>query len=565
MRPMLSSPQQGLRQSSISAIVLSESMRIPFTGAGSFPLKACVSSQFASGLWWSAAIVGLMFEFSMANAAAPTLIIKSPKPDAIIVSGSSVTVSAELLGDFTKVWGLELYEKRDCYDCYSTRIGGFTDPPYQTNWLAKGYGDFSITALANVEHSNVLSGVGSLPVTVHIVPEAGFPVIIRSPQQQTCSRGGNVTLTVEADGQAPLNYQWRFDGNSITGATHPTLSITNVQPETAGLYTVVVQNRLGTVASSPAFLALNYTNAGWVVLQNLNATLRAPVRDPFTGRLLSGSWHMELRAGSRPDQLFPTSGPKLVWFDSGYFVAGTTTIPTVPAGGTACVQVLIWDAFPSTFEEAVANGRFWEVSNRFPVTPSLANSTNPPAWLDKLQFPADIRWPPEYPVVSNRTNQVAVLGSDVTLRANISSFAIPHWRWRKDGRDIPFAGSSSTNFFFGISAALTLTQVSLADAGNYSLLVTNESVNHTFISPNISLAVVIPAGGYLSPSQLLNDGGFELRLLGRVGSRHTIQASSDGSAWTPLITITNSVGSVEWIDTAAKDLGWRFYRAILEP
>src|SRR4030095_2615182 len=140
MRPMLSSPQQGLRQSSISAIVLSESMRIPFTGAGSFPLKACVSSQFASGIWWSAAIVGLMFEFSMANAAAPTLIIKSPKPDAIIVSGSSVTVSAELLGDFTKVWGLELYEKRDCYDCYSTRIGGFSDPPYTPNLLGKGYG-----------------------------------------------------------------------------------------------------------------------------------------------------------------------------------------------------------------------------------------------------------------------------------------------------------------------------------------------------------------------------------------------------------------------------------------
>jgi len=44
-----------------------------------------------------------------------------------------------------------------------------------------------------------------------------------------------------------------------------------------------------------------------------------------------------------------------------------------------------------------------------------------------------------------------------------------------------------------------------------------------------------------------------------------IQASSDFSAWTPLITLTNSVGSVEWIDAAAKDFGWRFYRAVLEP
>jgi len=76
-----------------------------------------------------------MFEFSMANAAAPTVIITRPQPDEIVVSGSNVTVSAEVLGDFTKVWGLGFYEKSDCYDCYSMRIGTFTNPPYQTNWL----------------------------------------------------------------------------------------------------------------------------------------------------------------------------------------------------------------------------------------------------------------------------------------------------------------------------------------------------------------------------------------------------------------------------------------------
>jgi len=190
-----------------------------------------------------------------------------------------------------------------------------TNAPYRVKWVTPGFGDYSITAFANVDSGPFR--VASLPVTVPVVPELGFPRVIRPPQKQTCPLGGNITLTGVADGQAPLNYQWRLNCNSISGATHATLSITNVQPENSGLYAVVVQNRLGAVASSPAFLAVNYTNAGWVLFQNLSSTLNAPVRDTGTQQGLTGTRHVELRAGLRPDQLFSTSSPKLVGFNSG--------------------------------------------------------------------------------------------------------------------------------------------------------------------------------------------------------------------------------------------------------
>jgi hypothetical protein len=49
-------------------------------------------------------------------------------------------------------------------------------------------------------------------------------------------------------------YQWQFDGNVIPGATDSSLLLTNLQFTNAGIYSVVVSNAAGTLASSPAFL-----------------------------------------------------------------------------------------------------------------------------------------------------------------------------------------------------------------------------------------------------------------------------------------------------------------------
>src|SRR5439155_24562318 len=55
-------------------------------------------------------------------------------------------------------------------------------------------------------------------VTVHIPPQ-----IVSQPVNSTVSPGEPVTLSVAATSQSPLGYQWRLNGNNISGATNDSL------------------------------------------------------------------------------------------------------------------------------------------------------------------------------------------------------------------------------------------------------------------------------------------------------------------------------------------------------
>jgi hypothetical protein len=79
----------------------------------------------------------------------------------------------------------------------------------------------------------------------------GAPAIYLQPTNQTASLGSTPSFVVSADGQAPLNYQWAFDGTNIAGATSTDLVLGNVQNSHAGSYTVVISNAYGSVTSSP--------------------------------------------------------------------------------------------------------------------------------------------------------------------------------------------------------------------------------------------------------------------------------------------------------------------------
>ena len=98
---------------------------------------------------------------------------------------------------------------------------------------------------------------------------AGLPGIVSEPQDQTAPPGATATFSVGAVGQAPLRYQWFFDGtNKLSAvanptATNATLVLTNVQFGQSGTYSVVVSNAVGSVSSQPAKLVvLNVTLVG---------------------------------------------------------------------------------------------------------------------------------------------------------------------------------------------------------------------------------------------------------------------------------------------------------------
>ena len=65
------------------------------------------------------------------------------------------------------------------------------------------------------------------------------------------------TLSVSAWGSGPLTYQWFDNGIAIRNATNSMLTLTSIQLTNAGLYSVVVNNPLGSVTNTPAQVVVN--------------------------------------------------------------------------------------------------------------------------------------------------------------------------------------------------------------------------------------------------------------------------------------------------------------------
>jgi hypothetical protein len=95
-------------------------------------------------------------------------------------------------------------------------------------------------------------GVVTLNVTITISGTGGTspPQVTVAPPSQTTTSGSNVLFTATATGTAPLSYVWKFAGTVIANATTSVLQLTNVQTNSAGLYTVTVTNAAGSASAS---------------------------------------------------------------------------------------------------------------------------------------------------------------------------------------------------------------------------------------------------------------------------------------------------------------------------
>ena len=74
----------------------------------------------------------------------------------------------------------------------------------------------------------------------------------------TVNQGSSATLSVTATGTAPT-YQWYLGSTAITGATSSTYSITSATSVSAGSYTCVVSNSLGSVTSTAEVVSVIIT------------------------------------------------------------------------------------------------------------------------------------------------------------------------------------------------------------------------------------------------------------------------------------------------------------------
>jgi probable HAF family extracellular repeat protein len=89
-----------------------------------------------------------------------------------------------------------------------------------------------------------------------LTPVTGPVMMMSGPSVQIVGPGTPVTLHMQMSSTESLTYQWMRDGMPIAGATNATLTLSAMNPGTAGNYTVTARNAVGTVASSSAAVSL---------------------------------------------------------------------------------------------------------------------------------------------------------------------------------------------------------------------------------------------------------------------------------------------------------------------
>ncbi len=84
------------------------------------------------------------------------------------------------------------------------------------------------------------------------------PAITTQPANRTVVAGQTATFSVGATGTAPLGYQWRKNGGSISGATSATYTTPAATTTDNGAqFTVVVSNSAGSITSNSAALTVS--------------------------------------------------------------------------------------------------------------------------------------------------------------------------------------------------------------------------------------------------------------------------------------------------------------------
>jgi GH25 family lysozyme M1 (1,4-beta-N-acetylmuramidase) len=211
------------------------------------------------------------------NAYYTTVFSNTPAAPAAQLAGYPLQTGSVTNGTFGMAW----------HDVIVSRRGSTVD------WVVDG-ARFATISNATFTASNVFVGFWDpfsslsanndmnfgLVDNVRVESPAVAPVFTLQPFAQTVKLGTNVTFAAAATGLPSPNFQWRFNGTNILGATNSTYALAFVAQTNAGNYSVIASNFMAAVTSTNAALSLTAPAAAQFTAINANS---GAVQITFTG------------------------------------------------------------------------------------------------------------------------------------------------------------------------------------------------------------------------------------------------------------------------------------------
>ncbi|MFO1451546.1 MAG: immunoglobulin domain-containing protein [Opitutaceae bacterium] len=359
--------------------------------------------------------------------------------------------------------------------------------------------------------ANASGSVSSLAAVLTVSPAPAAPVITTQPTAQSVTVGANLTFTVAASGTPAPTYQWRKDGVAIPGATLPSLALSSVQLSDTGTFSVVVSNPSGSVTSNGASLTVSPAPAAPVI-----------TTQPLSQSVTSGATVTFAVAATG------TPAPTFQWRKDGAALPGATspslTLPAVQLGNAGTYEVTV-----SNLSGTVSS---------HPATLTVTPAPEPPQ------------------ITLQPRSQEVLAGTSVTFTVTATGTPTLRYQWRQNGVSIPGA----------TSASLQLASVQATEAGNYTVVVTNDqgsitsapallSISQSTIAPSIvrppasqevvqrsSLTLTVTVAGTAPFTYQWARNGKSLPGETRPDLFIASVAQSDAGNYT--VTVTNAAGSV---------------------
>ena len=346
------------------------------------------------------------------------------------------------------------------------------------------------------------------------------PLIISQPVNQTVTAGQTATFSVTATGTGPLTYQWYVNGVAISGATSSSYITPATTPsQTGSVFTVVVSNSVGSVTSMGATLTVTVIPpvAGSLVPSSATPPYNSTVMlvPTFSGGTAvigsTGVGSSDITSSATNGGSYPT--PALtsaktytltVTSPQGTVVSTTCVVtptpvkitPIVPANQTFAPGPI---TFTATATGGLTNGLTWTASTgtfsgnvwTSPTAPGTYTITA--TSVDEPSVSVSTTATISGPTISTQpVSQHVCTGSSIVL--SVTAEYATGYQWNFNGAPIPDATSST----------YTISTAAAANAGNYTVTVTNGTASVTSAVATIAVGSQItsnPASVTILPTQ----------------------------------------------------------------